>query len=37
MFNMSKKKQENMAEEIKETTAEEIQNIQSDAEPAQAK
>ncbi|HSO85625.1 MAG TPA: nucleotide exchange factor GrpE [Draconibacterium sp.] len=34
---MSKKKKENMAEEIKETTAEEIQSIQSDAEPGEEK
>lgn len=37
MFKMNKKKKENMAEELKETTAEEIQNIQSEAEPAEEK
>jgi molecular chaperone GrpE len=34
---MSKKKKENMAEELKETTAEEIQNVQTEAEPAEEK
>jgi molecular chaperone GrpE len=37
MFNMNKKKKENMAENVKETTAEEIQNIQTEAEPAEEK
>lgn len=35
MFNMNKKKKKNMAEEVKETTAEEIQNTQPEAEPAE--
>ena len=33
MFNMNKKKKENMAEEINDTTAEEIQNTRPDSEP----
>lgn len=37
MFNMNKKKKENMADEIKGTTAEEIQNIQPEAEPVEVK
>ncbi len=37
MFNMNKKKKENMADEIKDKTAEEIQNIQSEAEPVEVK
>lgn len=37
MFNMNKKKKENMADEIKDKTAEEIQNIQPEAEPVEVK
>lgn len=37
MFNMNKKKKENMAENVKDTAAEEIQNIQPEAEPAEEK
>ncbi len=35
MFKMNKKKKENMTEEIKETVAEEIQNIQPETEPVE--
>ncbi len=37
MFNMNKKKKENMAENVKDAVAEEIQNIQPEAEPAEEK
>jgi molecular chaperone GrpE len=37
MFNMNKKKKENMAENVKETSAEDIQNVQPEAEPAEEK
>jgi molecular chaperone GrpE len=37
MFKMNKKKKEDMAENVTETTAEEIKNVQPEAEPAEEK